>query len=99
MRTNLLFTICWLFLLFGVLYLQHLLTSSPPIDQFSDGQAGIGNASVFLMQAALSLVACALFIAQGLHIAFTPNARNFLGYLNLFLLLAVPLVFWLGLRD
>jgi hypothetical protein len=51
------------------------------------------------MQAALSLVACALFIAQGLHIAFTPNARNFLGYLNLFLLLAVPLVFWLGLRD
>lgn len=71
----------------------------PPIDPYSDGQAGIGNVSLFLMQAALSIVACALFIAQGLHIAFSPNARNFHGYLNLFFLLAVPLVFWLGLRG
>jgi hypothetical protein len=97
MRTNWLFTVCWLFLMFGVLYLQYLISTSPPIDPFSDGQAGIGNVSLFLMQAALSLVAFALFIAQGSHLAFSPNARNFHGYMNLFILLSIPLLFWLGL--
>ncbi len=93
MRTNWLFTMLGLLLLYGEGYLCQMRLAWPPIDPYADGLAGIGIVSVFLIQVAVALVAGVLFLALGIRMAFNPLARNRHTYLNLLLLIAVPLLF------
>jgi len=93
MRTNWLFTMIGLLLLYGEGYLCQVRLAWPPIDPYADGQAGIGIASVFLIQVAVALVAGGLSLALGMRMTFNPPDRNRHSYLNLLLLIAVPLLF------
>lgn len=80
-------------LLAGERYLWFLRFSEPPPDPYSDGQAGIGIVSLFLLQGGIALVAFGFLMAQMSRMAIHRDARTKHGYINIVLLAAIPVLF------